>query len=336
MLILTFFAAAAIPFAAKAAAGLGAATIAADLYGGRQDRKAVASANLQNAQLQREFAQNQIQWRVADAKKAGLHPLFAMGASTQPASPSFRVEPQNNVLKSAIRGAQAYRSFRGSQLEKESFQLDNEIKREQLFQLRLDTMSKQKQLEGQGDAVTQTADTEEAVRQAMVKEGGVVDRGAIPPSREGWKRTIPSERPSTAPGRKDREAAEKPLWMPIDYAVGYNMLTVRGDELHEVWTRAGLRGVYETINYNIRNNPDKNWGYGLSQLGWPYWLVRRIVNATHARDSISADSMQNYLQRVPDSAKRMMQQAHRGREARRARERTLDHSDRGRWRTDNY
>lgn len=30
--------------------------------------------------MQREFAKNAIQWRVADAKKAGIHPLYAMGA----------------------------------------------------------------------------------------------------------------------------------------------------------------------------------------------------------------------------------------------------------------
>lgn len=29
---------------------------------------------------QREFAQNSLQWRVEDAKKAGVHPLFALGA----------------------------------------------------------------------------------------------------------------------------------------------------------------------------------------------------------------------------------------------------------------
>lgn len=34
----------------------------------------------QNRQLQREFAQNSIQWKVNDAKQAGLHPLAAIGA----------------------------------------------------------------------------------------------------------------------------------------------------------------------------------------------------------------------------------------------------------------
>lgn len=45
--------------------------------------------NKENAKLQREFAQNSIQWKVADAKKAGIHPLVAMGASGYSAQPSY-------------------------------------------------------------------------------------------------------------------------------------------------------------------------------------------------------------------------------------------------------
>lgn len=40
-----------------------------------------------NIALQREFAQNSIQWRVQDAAKAGVHPLYALGASTTSFSP---------------------------------------------------------------------------------------------------------------------------------------------------------------------------------------------------------------------------------------------------------
>lgn len=42
-----------------------------------------------NAQIaaQKEFAQSGIQWKVADAQKAGIHPLYALGASTVPFSP---------------------------------------------------------------------------------------------------------------------------------------------------------------------------------------------------------------------------------------------------------
>lgn len=46
--------------------------------------------------LQREFAQSGIQWRVQDAKAAGVHPLFALGAS--PASYSPTVNPMASAV----------------------------------------------------------------------------------------------------------------------------------------------------------------------------------------------------------------------------------------------
>lgn len=39
-----------------------------------------------NRDMQREFAQNGISWKVADANRAGIHPLYALGAPTM--SPS--------------------------------------------------------------------------------------------------------------------------------------------------------------------------------------------------------------------------------------------------------
>lgn len=47
---------------------------------GRSEAKA-------QAKQQKEFAQNSIQWRVADAKKAGIHPLAALGASSSAYTP---------------------------------------------------------------------------------------------------------------------------------------------------------------------------------------------------------------------------------------------------------
>lgn len=52
------------------------------LSGNRQD----AAAEKQAA-LQREFAQNGIQWKVNDANKAGINPYYALGASTASYSP---------------------------------------------------------------------------------------------------------------------------------------------------------------------------------------------------------------------------------------------------------
>lgn len=63
----------------------GGAAIAGGLIGADSTDK----TNARNEQLQRDFAQKGIQWRVADAKAAGIHPLAALGASVPSASPSF-------------------------------------------------------------------------------------------------------------------------------------------------------------------------------------------------------------------------------------------------------
>lgn len=66
----------------------------ASLLGGFLQRDAQKDANAanaaqaaQNIALQREFAQNSIQWKAADAEKAGIHPIYAMGAPTASFSP---------------------------------------------------------------------------------------------------------------------------------------------------------------------------------------------------------------------------------------------------------
>lgn len=58
------------------------------LIGSTQNRHAQESANQANYQMQKEFAQNGIRWKVADAKAAGLHPLAALNAYTTSYQPS--------------------------------------------------------------------------------------------------------------------------------------------------------------------------------------------------------------------------------------------------------
>jgi hypothetical protein len=52
------------------------------------DRDAQMEQNALNYEQQKEFAKNSIQWKAADARAAGLHPLFAMGAPLTSYSPS--------------------------------------------------------------------------------------------------------------------------------------------------------------------------------------------------------------------------------------------------------
>lgn len=69
---------------------------------GSQEKANEANARqaAQNIELQREFAQNGIQWKVNDAKAAGIHPLYALGASTQSFAPvSVGAQPESGLAQ---------------------------------------------------------------------------------------------------------------------------------------------------------------------------------------------------------------------------------------------
>lgn len=61
----------------------GGASLLGGILGGNSSKKIAA----QQMRMQKEFAQNGIQWKVADAQKAGVHPLYALGANTVSYSP---------------------------------------------------------------------------------------------------------------------------------------------------------------------------------------------------------------------------------------------------------
>lgn len=110
------------------------------LIGGLLDRKA---ADKQYKQ-QKEFAQSGIQWKVKDAEKAGIHPLYALGANTVSYSPqqvgdnsSWLGDVGQNIgraidaTRSNPAKAQALAQT-AAQIQLEGLQLDNDIKRAQL------------------------------------------------------------------------------------------------------------------------------------------------------------------------------------------------------------
>lgn len=55
--------------------------------GGNKAQKTQNEMAERNIALQKQFAQEGIQWKVADAKAAGIHPLYALGAQTHSFAP---------------------------------------------------------------------------------------------------------------------------------------------------------------------------------------------------------------------------------------------------------
>lgn len=111
------------------------------------DRRAqVAMAN-DNIALEREFAQNGIRWKVEDAKAAGIHPLYALGANTQSFSPvSIASNPNDGVgnhisrmgqnigraIDAAANEEERRQTLKMNQLQLENQSLQNDILRSQL------------------------------------------------------------------------------------------------------------------------------------------------------------------------------------------------------------
>lgn len=61
----------------------------ANIAGKALDINALKSNSERNAKMQKQFAKQGIRWKVEDAKAAGIHPLYALGASTATFSPSY-------------------------------------------------------------------------------------------------------------------------------------------------------------------------------------------------------------------------------------------------------
>lgn len=127
---------------------------ASSLIGGflnKSSADATRSASMdmanRNIELQKEFAQHGIQWRVEDAKRAGIHPIYALGGSGASFSPVSANFTSDTSLGSAFaqagqdvgRAIQATRSapdravaMATTKLQLEGLALDNDLKRAEI------------------------------------------------------------------------------------------------------------------------------------------------------------------------------------------------------------
>jgi hypothetical protein len=83
---------------------------------GSNNAQAVAGMNYE---AQKEFAQNGIRWKVEDAKRAGIHPLYALGASTQGYSPSGGYDGDYGIADAAAQFGQGFERAQQAKMTKE-------------------------------------------------------------------------------------------------------------------------------------------------------------------------------------------------------------------------
>lgn len=121
------------------------AAAAGSIAGGLFASSAARSESRKNRRMQRDFAKNGISWRVADAKKAGINPLAALGANTISASPVVTGESDylNQIGQNIGRAAGASMDRKQRNLELKALEnnvmstsLDNDIKRAELASIK--------------------------------------------------------------------------------------------------------------------------------------------------------------------------------------------------------
>lgn len=134
------------------------------LLGGLFGKSSAEKQQERNEALQREFAQSGIQWKVEDAKKAGVHPLYALGASTHSFTPQTIGDPLAGAIPEAgnaiargvhstMSGSERFASKAMEGLALERAQLQND-------QLKLDILaSRNKLLSQAGTAKPVPTDT---------------------------------------------------------------------------------------------------------------------------------------------------------------------------------
>lgn len=178
-------------------------------------------------QMQREFAQNGVRWKVADAKAAGIHPLAALGAQTVSYSP---VAVGDDGLGSALQtmGQGISRAVEAKQLqeEREAAQARQEMadvfnmarSQKELEHMDLQNEFLRTQIAGARNAVTQTAlpPPMPKVNQPTPDSSGLfLDKPIV---RDGWVIDEKGRKVGILPGEDVASRVEDKLiveWVPF-------------------------------------------------------------------------------------------------------------------------
>lgn len=143
----------------------------AQILGGVMSDRSTSRQNAQNVAYQKEFAQKGVQWKVEDAKKAGLHPLYALGANTTSFSP---VPVTGSATGDAIaRGASnIVKNMSQSKMNK----LQTDLVEAQIQESRsrsIAALAQAKATNAEADFVTKQAIESAHARDTQLKAGGV-------------------------------------------------------------------------------------------------------------------------------------------------------------------
>lgn len=195
----------------------GAISGALGLIGSSQSQANAAKLNQLNYEHQKEFAQNGIRWRVADAKAAGLHPLAALGAQGASYSPSAVIgdSPDFSFLKDMGQGidramdAKATRQERVEREEKSNALFNEELRGKQLQNQETETRIQQMKWDMAMDAA-RNAERSVRTQQQVPPMPSLAPDGSLMPGQSnatspGGIESKPAEIVINEPGRPGQE-----------------------------------------------------------------------------------------------------------------------------------
>lgn len=227
------------------------------LIGGKDAKKAVKK----QYKYQKEFAKNQLQWRVQDAKAAGLHPLFALGGGGG-TSPTFMAG--QSPMGSAIADSAA---AIGSAVAGRPSELSKQLQSAQIQSINSQTERNQAEAalaRSQAARVAQTANVTPSIASA------VVDEALAPGTQVGATRVSPVETVTRTRGDESTQAGTQPLFSKYSTRTGRYMYGPRSDEPAEAFSMENLPmaliGLLKT-----------------SYEGVPYWLRKWAADALPER-----------------------------------------------------
>lgn len=210
------------------------------LIGGHFDREAAEDQQNRNIDLQREFAQNSISWKVADAVRAGLHPLVGAGAQGALFTP-------NPIVTGDMAGAgQAL----GNAISRSSNNDERAMRDAQLSLLR---MQAAKEFSQAAYYDSEAARNRQGAR-GSIAVPSVQDESA--PVIPGQIEVKPSEVVSASKVDATRRAGENPLWQTERVAPGVDIDIPRTSEPGETLSEMGPGdlGFWMTLSRNIKKH----------------------------------------------------------------------------------
>lgn len=240
----------------------------ASLLGGLLGRESSRSSANRNIDLQREFAQQGIRWRVEDAKAAGIHPLYALGASPASFSPISVSDPLGPAIASA--GQDVSRAYEATRTRSERNTLDQLRAQERMALMQLD---RERRANDREDArLSSQLLNDEVQRQYWLSQirRNEQQRGVAMPESVaapaggsvGAVKVKPHEVVSRGVGTPHKAAGSAPFWVTTEVAPGQYVDVPNPDVMQDPGELA--MGAVTASSYV------KKWLYehGLSEQHW--------------------------------------------------------------------